>query len=163
MFLDPYTQEWFEVFPFEYADGTYSPPELLRSPPDQNYLDPVAQGIGLSLMCIALFTIFAALVWVLVNRSHRVVIAAQPPFLYVLCLGATLSSLVILTQSFDESYGWTDDMLDKACLAMPWLVSLGVMVIYCALFTKVGLDRTSAVGAMDLQFVILYSHRCLTG
>jgi hypothetical protein len=88
-------------------------------------------------MSLALFSIFVCAVWVRIHRKHRVVIAAQPPFLYVLCLGSTLSALVILVSSFDESYGWDDAMLDKACVAIPWLLILGDMTVYSALFTKV--------------------------
>ncbi|CAB9500493.1 Gamma-aminobutyric acid (GABA) B receptor [Seminavis robusta] len=135
-YLDPFTQEWVEYLPFEYAGGSSTPPKLLRSHPEQNFLDPAVRAIGLALMSLSLAAVFASVVWVMANRSHIVVTAAQPPFLYVLCLGAALTSMIVLTQSFDESYGWEESMLSRACLAMPWLACLGVMVTYSALFTK---------------------------
>ena len=136
-YFDPDLKDWVEINPFVYSDGSNSPPELLRSVPEQNFLDPIVRGFGLGLMTLALLSIFVSAVWVLLHRKHRVVIAAQPPFLYVLCLGSTLSSLVILVCSFDESYGWDDAMLDKACVAIPWLFIMGDMIVYSALFTKV--------------------------
>lgn len=135
-FLYPGTQEWTEIQPYVYSDGTTSPPRLLRSVPEQNYLDPAVRAVGLTLMSIALFVVSASVVWVGANRTHRVVVAAQPPFLYVLCLGSALSALVILTQSFDESYGWDEEMLDSACVATPWLIYMGILVTYSALFSK---------------------------
>lgn len=136
-FIDPESQEWFDVVPFVYSDGTTSPPKLLRSEPEQNYLDTGVRAVGLALMAISLVVILVSVVWVFVNRHHQVVIAAQPPFLYVLCLGSTITSLVILISSFDEGVGWDDSMLDKACVAMPWMVAMGHIVTYSALFTKV--------------------------
>ncbi|CAB9500494.1 Gamma-aminobutyric acid (GABA) B receptor [Seminavis robusta] len=135
-YVDPDINDWVDVFPFVYSDGSNSPPTLLRTTPEQNYLDPVVRGIGLTLMSISLLFIAASAIWVWRHRNHRVVIAAQPPFLYVLCVGSTLFSMVILVNSFDESHGWTDSMLDKACVATPWLYILGDMIVYSALFTK---------------------------
>jgi hypothetical protein len=39
--------------------------------------------------------------------------------------------------SFDESYGWTEDMLSAGCTALPWLLVIGHVMQYMALFAKV--------------------------
>ena len=88
-------------------------------------------------MGIAMATSFFSAVWVFWNRKHRVVVAGQPMFLYAICLGSAVMCLVILMSSYDESYGWTDEMLDKACIANPWLDTMGIILIYGSLFTKV--------------------------
>ena len=136
-FYHPDTQELVPENPFFFSDGTTSPPALLRALPPQNYLSPQARAAGLSLMGMAIAVVFFSAVWVAWYRHHRVVVAGQPIFLYLICLGSIVLSLLILLFSFDESYGWTDDMLDKACVALPWFDSLGQLLVYGSLFTKV--------------------------
>ena len=88
-------------------------------------------------MSVALVFIFVCALWVAINRNHSVVIAAQPALLYTLCLGSTMMALEILMQSYDESYGWDQEMLDKACIASIWLDSLGHMISFGAVsFTE---------------------------
>ena len=76
-------------------------------------------------MGIALLSVFVSVAWVVAYRAHAVVIAAQPLFLYVLCFGTAVYSLVILLSSFDEGSGWDETMLSKACMAIPWLAATG--------------------------------------
>ena len=57
-------------------------------------------------------------------------------FLFLLLFGTIVMALSILTLSFDESKGWDKDLLDAACISFPWLLSLGYITIYCALFMK---------------------------
>jgi gamma-aminobutyric acid type B receptor len=78
----------------------------------------------------------ATVVWVFIHRKHKVLTAAQPYFLYLLCFGAIVEASAILPISFDESYGWSTEQLSSACMATPWLLSLGFIVTYGALFAK---------------------------
>lgn len=143
--LDPKTGEWYTFAPYYFSDGTLNPPALLRTTPEQNYLTDGVRSMGLSLASIAMLVILISVTWVFFYRSHSVVIAAQPPFLYVLCLGSLLTTSSIYISSFDEGTGWDDAMLDRACITIPWLLSLGHIVTYSALFTKVCiLPRTVA-------------------
>jgi hypothetical protein len=137
---------WTEVSPFVYADGTTLPPMLLRDVPEQNYLSNVIRGVGLVLMGVVILLALTTVAWVYLHRDHRVLRAAQPPFLYVLALGSTISASTIIPISFDESYGWSEQKLSRACMAIPWLLSLGHIITYGALFSK--LWRTNKV----LQF-----------
>ena len=91
---------------------------------------------GLTLVSIALFLVAAATAFIFVNQSVAVIRQAQPTFLYILMLGCALMTSSIFTFSFDKVYGWTDASLDRACLSAPWLVSLGYIFIYSALFMK---------------------------
>ena len=122
---------------FIYADGTPSPPELLRDPPEQNYLSNQVYGIGLGLFGIAVLWVLLAAVFVIVKRAHKVIKGNQPEFLLILLGGALTMSCGILTLSFDEDKGWSGRQLSSACAATPWLISLGFITIYCALFSKV--------------------------
>jgi hypothetical protein len=124
---------WTEVKPFVFRDGTTTPPLLLRDAPDQNYLSSGIRIFGFILMGIALLASIASIVWVFIHRKHRVLLAAQPYFLYLLAVGALICSLTILTVSFDEGDGWDTEQLSRACMATPWLLSVSeaVQVMCC--------------------------------
>jgi hypothetical protein len=127
---------WSKLDEFVYADGTTIPPELLRDLPDQNYLTAAFRSVGLTLMGITMSGAVATIVWVYLHREHRVLRAAQPPFLYMLALGSAVSVSTILVISFDESTGRTEEQLSSSCMAIPWLISLGHILTYGALFSK---------------------------
>jgi len=63
-------------------------------------------------------------------------LAAQPVFLYVLCFGSIVHSMTILVISYDESYGWDEQQLSRACMAIPWLFCIGHIITYGTLFSK---------------------------
>lgn len=130
-------ERWEQVGPaLTYANGLTTPPELLRDAPEQNYLSKGFQIFGLALMAINVTSALACLVWVLLHWNCRVVRAAQPYFLVLLLLGAAVSSLCILGHSFDENSGFSTETLDKLCMMGPWLATVGHLVTYGALFTK---------------------------
>ena len=134
---DPLAEVWIKHTSFIYADGTNVPPARLRDEPAMNYLDPNIRLAGLTLMSIALLCVLSSVIWVFRRRNHSVVIAAQPVLLYTLCLGSAMVALVILLTSYDESYGWDEEMLTKACVGSIWLDVLGNIIALGALFTKV--------------------------
>jgi hypothetical protein len=127
---------WTNVTDFIYADGTTLPPKLLRDVPDQNYLNSAIRGVGLALMGVVILLALTTVAWVYIHREHRVLRAAQPAFLYVLALGSAISASTIIPISFDESYGWSEQQLSRACMAIPWLLSLGHIITYGTLFSK---------------------------
>jgi hypothetical protein len=110
-----------EVFGTIYADGRAVPPDLLRDEPEQNYLSRGLQIFGFILLGIAWLLATVSAIWVYTYRKHRIVKAAQPYFLYVICLGASVSVSGILMISFDESNGCTEEQLGRACMATPWV------------------------------------------
>jgi hypothetical protein len=128
--------QWERLQAISYADGRDVPPDFLREEPKQNHLTPGVRAVGFALMGISILTAVAAAVWVFLHRKHRIVVAAQPYFLYELCLGAIISASTIFPISFDESYGWSDQQLGRACMATPWFLSLGHIITYGALFSK---------------------------
>lgn len=127
---------WFELQPFVYRDGRTVPPDYLRDEPDQNYLNSGLRALGFALMSVAMFAAVVSALWVYLRRKHRVLRASQPFFLYLLCFGALVQVSAIVTISFDESYGWDEEQLSRACMATPWLLSLGHIIVYASLFTK---------------------------
>lgn len=145
---------WSELKPFLFANGSPNPPELLRDIPEQNYLDTGVRIFGLTLMSIALFTIVVSVIFVYACRKSRVVKASQPVFLYLLAFGSLLQTLSIVLLSYDESYGWTAEMLGKACTAMPWLLMMGHIFNYSALFSKVKFSccHSLMLGFLNVNF-----------
>ena len=135
--LNPRTGIWNISRPFLYIDGTFTPPKLLREQPNQNYISMGARIFGLTLFGISLVAVTVSLCWVLVNRHHSVVVAAQPIFLYTLCFASMMLCFCILLSAFDESWGFDEVVLDRACFAWAWLDALGRFLTYSALFTKV--------------------------
>lgn len=130
-------EEFEQLGDFMYADGSNEPPVPLRDIPEQNYLDCAIRFAGLALMGVALVVVFFTAVWVFLHRDHSVVIAAQPIYLYALCLGSAVISLNIYFISPDEGQGWTEEMLDKSCVAAVWVNAIGMLLIYGSIFTKV--------------------------
>ncbi|KAL7580733.1 hypothetical protein ACA910_001017 [Epithemia clementina (nom. ined.)] len=128
--------EWINFVPFIFADNTTSPPALLRDLPEQNYLSPALRNLGFALMGISGLSAVCACMWVFVCRKHKVLTAAQPFFLYIVCFGTLVQSSTIISISFDESWGWNEKQLSQACMSVPWLLSLGHVIVYSALFTK---------------------------
>mmetsp|Transcript_25718 Transcript_25718/g.37953 ORF Transcript_25718/g.37953 Transcript_25718/m.37953 type:complete len:1494 (+) Transcript_25718:46-4527(+) len=135
--------------PFLFADGTPNPPILLRDVPEQNFLSHAVHVLGLTLMSLCLFFTFLAGLFVLFHRDKAVVREGRPMFLYFLALGASTMTFSIFTLSFDESYGWDESQLSKACTAFPWLLFLGFMTIYLCLFIKLWMTRQKGRKILD--------------
>ena len=122
---------------FIFADGTSDEPKPLRDVKENNYLSPGSRIVGFVLFGISTALGLCGLVWVSMNRKSSVVKAAQPEFLAVLCVGSIITSSAIVTLSFDENYGWSEEQLSQACMATPFLFVLGYILAYSALFSKV--------------------------
>jgi 7 transmembrane sweet-taste receptor of 3 GCPR len=135
--LDPLSGKFVQMEPFVYADGSNEPPALLRDVPEQNYIDRGLRAAGLSLMAVALVVVFLSASWVFRHREHSVVIAAQPFYLYTLCLGSAIISLNIYFVSSDEGQGWSQEMLDRSCIAAIWVNAIGMLLVYGSIFFKV--------------------------
>ena len=133
--FDKNTMTWNSRHDFYYADGTTTPPPL-RDDPDKNFLDRSYRALGFTMFTIALTLCILSFIWVFVNRNHRVLRASQPVFLLVVCFGAFTTNLAVVMVSFDESHGLSETTLGKMCTSLPWLGTLGHILIYGGLFTK---------------------------
>ena len=132
---EPDAKDWRQVKPFVYRDGRTVPPDL-RDQADQNFLSSGLRAMGLSLMIIVVLAAVVCVLWVFLRRKHRVLKASQPVFLYLIAFGAAVEATAIYTLSNDERYGWSAESLSRACMATPWLMSTGRIIIYSSLFTK---------------------------
>ena len=124
-----------ELIPFIYADNSTIPPRAL--PPLEEELNLISRPIlsfGL-LLCAA--TITCALGWCTWTwrfRNTDVVRASQPIFLCQLCIGTIIFAASIISMSMQEPRSQRG--LNIACIATPWLLSVGFTTTFAALFSK---------------------------
>lgn len=77
--------------------------------------------------------VFAA--WVFWNRKSFVVRASQPPFLYMVLVGVVIMGATIIPLSIDDENVSTRGC-SIACMCVPWLISVGFVTTFSALFSK---------------------------
>ena len=119
-----------------YANGLSTPPETTLFISEANYLEGWVQVFGFFLFGIACCLCLFFGLGVFLLREDRVVKAGQPFFLLLVCVGSIISCTSILTSSFDESTGWSNETLSWACTMTPWFFFLGLVTVYAALFSK---------------------------
>jgi hypothetical protein len=109
--------------------GVYVPNE------QKNYLTKI-RPIGLTLMAIIFASSIAAVCWVFYMRSAPVVRSSQPPFLLLISFGCVIMGSSIIAMGIDDEVA-SFRGASMACMATPWLVSLGFTVCFAALFSKI--------------------------
>lgn len=132
------------VAPFVYADNTTKQP--LALPPlevDLHLIPNWALGIGLGFCGIVMAMSIAWGIWTVFNRKQRTVRASQPFFLVMLSIGTFLMASSIIPTSFQEPM--RIEALNAGCMLFPWLVCIGFVTAFSALFTKNG--RINAVSS----------------
>jgi len=88
------------------------------------------------LTVIVLVTSFGFSIWVHRNRENRALRASQPIFLLMLTLGTAVMGFSIIPLGMDDS-SMDEDGCDIACVAFPWLITLGFSITFSALFSKI--------------------------
>lgn len=123
------------VNPFVYSSSsTQAPPPL---PPNDVELNLITRGIritGLLFGSLSMFCAFCWMVWTIYYRNIDVVRIAQPIFLCQLCVGAFIMAIAVIPMSMQEPT--SQRRLDMACMATPWLLSIGFVTAFSALFSK---------------------------
>jgi 7 transmembrane sweet-taste receptor of 3 GCPR/Receptor family ligand binding region len=148
---------------FVYSNNSTVPLPVLPPIIHYNY-NLIPSGVrifGLILAGILQLITVGWIVWTLHNRNKDVVRASQPIFLCLICIGTLTMSSSIYTVSMQErpdelsrttilvvdnddnneydnsdSNGSSFNRLDAACMATPYLLSLGFVIIFSALFSK---------------------------
>lgn len=115
--------------------------QMLRYPLNLPPLNINSNQIGnLAIMGYILFSLiaFACIIisaWIWINKKQRIIRSAQPPFLLMICSGVLLMGSAIIPVTIDDGNA-TQATADKACMAVPWLLSLGFNTAFAALFSK---------------------------
>ena len=127
---------WKEETPFVYNDETTHPPSDL--PPfelDKNYIGRTVRAVGLSMAGFVLLLSLAFAIWTALKRDVHIVKAAQPVFLLLLCFGAFIMGATIILIGIDDDIA-DERTCDLACMAAPWLASVGFTLMFAALSSK---------------------------
>lgn len=106
-----------------------------NEPVDYNYLTNIRPA-GLTMCALALALALVCGVWTQLHRKHRVVLASQPFFLRLICIGCFIMASAIIPLSIDDSIA-SNEGCSKSCMAFPWLLSIGFTTTFAALFSKV--------------------------
>jgi hypothetical protein len=123
------------IAPFYYYDGTINiPPELAPVKEDLQLIGPGVIRLGYSLGGIIVLGSLFLIFWVVRNQGKPSVAAAQPFFLTMLCIGTAIMGTSIFLLGLQDPID--EEILDRSCMAIPWLVSIGFVTAYTSLYTK---------------------------
>ncbi|KAG7349886.1 7 transmembrane sweet-taste receptor of 3 GCPR [Nitzschia inconspicua] len=123
----------FQNFTFNHGGGL---PLSIPSVPDPNlYINDGIKAFSFVLYSILLLLTLGCVGWTWYYRKTRVVMASQPFFLNLLCVGIVLVASTIVTMVIDHrSYSLSGNSV--ACNATIWLAALGLGIVFSALFAK---------------------------
>ena len=81
--------------------------------------------------------------------KERVVSSSQPLFLVLVSVGSFVMISAIIPLSYDEMVTEDESVLDRACMAGPWLYIIGAIIAFSALFAKThGIHKVSIKHAL---------------
>ena len=118
---------------------------------EKTYINSSLRIFGIILFSIQCLLSFSCCAWTFFYRKRSVVKASQPIFLGLVCLGVLVMSCSIIPIGIQGNYrevqretgeltGEPDPSVmrvDAACMALPWLFSIGFAIIFSALFAKI--------------------------
>ena len=100
----------------------------------QNHLEGVT-AFGYTSAALIMLTALSFAILVQCRRTTRVVCTMQPVFLMTLCLGVFVMGSTLIPISIDDGVA-SQQACDRACMAKPWLLSIGFSISVSALFSK---------------------------
>lgn len=121
--------------PLVYKSGSTVPPPDLA--PFAVNTDDIPVGVQVFCLFLTAFSLLFAIacgVWVVHKRNLPAVRASQPVFLGILSVGTFLLAFSSVFLTWQQPL--PDAVLDVACMANPWFMSLGLTTIFAALFAK---------------------------
>lgn len=75
-------------------------------------------------------------IFTIAKRGHPTIRKSQPPFLLMICVGTLLIGSAIIPLSFDDE-NYSEESCSIACMAVPWLLFIGFVTAFSALFSKI--------------------------
>ena len=121
--------------PLYFASNTTVPP--LSLPPvvvDMNLIPTSILAFCYSFGGLVIIMSIWWMLWTYSNREKDVVKASQPIFLCQICIGTLIIASAIVPMSMQEPV--SERGLNISCMATPWLISVGFVTAFSALFTK---------------------------
>lgn len=122
---------------FIYSNGSFQrPAQIPTLEADNHELSDGIRAIAYTMSALAMALSVGFFGYCCVrHREHRVIRAAQPFFLSLICLGSTLLASAIIPTAMDD-YNSTSPSCSNSCVARVWLAPLGFCLIFSALFSK---------------------------
>ncbi|KAL7543364.1 hypothetical protein ACHAXR_013073 [Thalassiosira sp. AJA248-18] len=102
---------------------------------DMTFISMGLLGTGLGLFFIQAIFSMSCAAWTMYYRKHPVVKASQPMFLCMIAFGTLALSLGIIPTGIQDSDPSIN--VNAACMALPWLFSMGFSIVFSALFAKI--------------------------
>lgn len=103
---------------------------------DTNQLSVFLRIYSYVMTAIVIATSFGFSLWVHQNRQNRVLHSSQPIFLHMLTLGTAVMGFSIIPLGIDDAIVDANGC-NAACIAFPWLLTIGFSITLSALFSKI--------------------------
>ncbi|KAL3780646.1 hypothetical protein HJC23_000116 [Cyclotella cryptica] len=120
---------------------------------DANYLGNLVY-LGYLVCAIITMASLGFAVWTGLQRKDATVKAAQPPFLIMICVGTLIMGYALIPLSFDDKNS-SQEACSRACIAVPWFLSIGFTVCFSALFSKTWRLNKVILSAQRFQRIIV--------
>lgn len=120
---------------------------------DANYLGNLVY-FGYLLCALITMSSLGFSVWTGLQRKDATVKAAQPPFLIMICVGTLIMGSALIPLSFDDNNN-SQVACNRACIAVPWFLSIGFTVCFSALFSKTWRLNKVIFSAQRFQRIIV--------
>ena len=128
--------KWTEMNSYVYYDGTANAPaDLPLLDINFNYLYPAIYAIGFTLAGVGILMALAFSLWTAKNKTTFVVKVSQPIFMQLICFGSMILASSIIPLGFDPGLV-SVEASSRACMAFPWLLSIGISIMFSALQCK---------------------------
>ena len=121
----------------------------IRVEEDSNSLSTSLVTICYAMVAINFFLCGACGIWVFVRRKRAQVQMAQPFFLMLILLGCVISTSTIIALAQEDP----GDGPVHACMAIPWLYSVGFSITFGTLFAKIRRIYVLLQSAADMRRV----------
>ncbi|KAG7373875.1 7 transmembrane sweet-taste receptor of 3 GCPR [Nitzschia inconspicua] len=126
---------WVTFKNFTFNHGTGLPQSIPSAPDPLVYISNGMQAFAYVLYSILILLTLGCVSWTWCCRKTRVVMASQPFFLNLICVGIVLVASTIVPMVIDhQSYSLSGNSV--SCNATIWLAALGLGIVFSALFAK---------------------------
>lgn len=116
---------------------------------DLNQLGKGIRAYGWGVAGLVLLSALICGIWTYRSRASAVVRTSQPFFLILISVGVFVFGSSIIPMTIDDG-NFSVEACSKACMAIPWLTSMGWSILFSALYAKI--RRVNLVVANIVNF-----------
>ena len=120
---------------------------VLVIPQNMKWIPSALSGVMYAIMALELVGYAVLALWVIVHRNRKLVRNSSPTFMLQVLFGASLMSLTVVPLAQQDDFvspvavpvaelNPGHPSLDSACVAQPFLFSVGFFIVFSALFLK---------------------------